>query len=273
MIRRDAGADWLLIPQPEHARFAGEMAARWAAAPLIPRDSVVFATAHHDDGWIEWERAPRAEAGTGLPVDFLGVGADGIGIWERGARLVATHDPYAGILVSLHFCALVEAVARRRPPEERAAIEAFLRGQRAFRESVADAGAAREPSELERLGRNLRVLQILDYLSLVLCCGPATSGRVTTPGGDVPALTLSLEARGEREVALRPWPFEGDEIRGSVPAARLPKVRYDDRSLGRALAAAPREELEFRLVPVEIGSRAAAERLRLPEGEGRGGGR
>lgn len=260
MIRRDAADSWLLIRQPEHARFAGALAARWAAEPVIPRDAVVFAIAHHDDGWIDWERAPRADPQTGFPVDFQGVRFEEFAdIWRRGPRLAAAHDAYAGLLVSRHGSALAE-MARGRRPGEAAAFDELLREQEEFRRGLAEAVDVRG----ERLERNVRLLQALDFLSLTLCMGPAEEPERTPPrSGSAYAGPRShvlrsstigpmrLTPRGERAVAVAPWPFDRTEVRAEVEAFRLPKARYDDEGLARALERAPRLLLDFELTREE----------------------
>jgi hypothetical protein len=234
MIRRDAGDAWLLIAQPAHARFAGELAARWVADAVAPREAVLFAIAHHDDGWIEWERAPRADPETGVPVDFRGIRADEfVTIWRRGPRLAAAHDPLAGVLVSRHGSYLAELNLASRPPEDRAPLEEFLRGQEALRAALL--GGRPGDAALER---NVRLLRDLDYLSLALCMAPAAEREIGP---------LRLAPLGERAVAVAPWPFSGDEVRGEVEARRIAKARYDDRELARAIAAAAPERLDFRL--------------------------
>ena len=57
IIRRD-GQDLLAITQPDHARLAGVFAEAWrdGAGP-----SLVAASHHHDDGWVDWEKAPTVD--------------------------------------------------------------------------------------------------------------------------------------------------------------------------------------------------------------------
>src|SRR5687768_10213993 len=108
MIRRDAAPDrWLLIRQTDHALLSGALAALWRdGGPLGA--SAIHGTAHHDDGWLAWEAAPKADRETGVPIDFLGAAhEDHLLIWERGPRIVAARDPYAGVLVSLHGTGLM----------------------------------------------------------------------------------------------------------------------------------------------------------------------
>ncbi len=62
MLVRDAGDDWLLITQGDHARLAANLAAAVAEPPELPGGivwaDVVDAIRHHDDGWLELDAQP-----------------------------------------------------------------------------------------------------------------------------------------------------------------------------------------------------------------------
>jgi hypothetical protein len=247
MIRRDDGDRWLMIAQPEHARLSGELAALWREGGALP-PSVVYAVTHHDDGWIAWEAAPKADPATGRPVDvFESAPGDYLEIWQRGPSLVARADAYAGILVSHHSGWVTEMKlhgARSLAAGTRTALERHIDEQRAFRAQVARAAGLAVDPAVE--ARHVTILRLLDSISLDLCRAPAQTDRLEVDG-----LRVDLAALGERAVALSPWPFgaERREIVRTVEAAPLPKARYTDASLAGALAATRRERLEYRFVP------------------------
>ena len=62
MIVRDAGEDWLLIRQQDHAELAAALAAAVVTPPALPDGlgwtAVVGAVRRHDDGWQEHDAAP-----------------------------------------------------------------------------------------------------------------------------------------------------------------------------------------------------------------------
>ena len=65
MIRREWEGDFVLIPQPEHARLSGVLAEHWGAGEFVrpePWDEVLLATYEHDEGWVEWEKRPTLDA-------------------------------------------------------------------------------------------------------------------------------------------------------------------------------------------------------------------
>jgi hypothetical protein len=276
MIRRDAGERWLLIPQPAHAALSGALAARWRA-PASPRapsgappPSVVLACARHDDGWIAWEAAAEACPATGRPLDFPEVVlADTFAIWERGPRLVARDDAYAGLLVSCHGEALMahKLDGGHYAGADGARIRSHMAGQRAFRAALAETATIPAERLAARLRDDLRLLQLTDLISLVLCwreVGARERLAVGEPGrerrwplaievGRAP-WACGDEAAGPggigRAAWLDPWPFIGrDPVEAAVPAFALAKRSYTTPALRAALAEGPGARLAIRLVP------------------------
>lgn len=87
MIRREDSDFWLLISQVDHAYLAGDLAAAWGnpqVAELPEPDLLVPAVRDHDEGWREWEKSPKVDAGRGVPRDFLEMPmTDATAIWRR----------------------------------------------------------------------------------------------------------------------------------------------------------------------------------------------
>lgn len=78
MLVRDAGDDWLLITQGDHARLAADLAEAVAEPPALPGGivwaDVVDAIRHHDDGWFERDARP---------------------VWDPDRRRVRNFDEYS----------------------------------------------------------------------------------------------------------------------------------------------------------------------------------
>ena len=84
MIRREAGENWLLISQVDHAHLAAEMATAWETPALPEPDGLLPAIRDHDEGWREWERLPDIDPQTGLPRNFTEMPAsEAVRIWSR----------------------------------------------------------------------------------------------------------------------------------------------------------------------------------------------
>src|ERR671925_1857505 len=68
------GEPHFMIRQVDHARMAGQFAEAFGNdqfARLDPRELMVFVTAHHDEGWAEYDGRPVRDPGSGLPYTFF----------------------------------------------------------------------------------------------------------------------------------------------------------------------------------------------------------
>lgn len=93
MIRRDAGDDWLLISQIDHAHLAAEIASVWGnddIEPLPMADLLVPAIRDHDEGWRAWESAPQIDPNLGWPRNFTEMPMqDATEIWSKSIDICA----------------------------------------------------------------------------------------------------------------------------------------------------------------------------------------
>jgi uncharacterized protein DUF3891 len=256
MIRRtqktaDGGQAWMLISQVDHAHLAGELAASWGAGPfppLVPRDQLLPAIDHHDDGWAEWERCPQVDAEHGRPIDFLEMQlADSLAIWQRSIDAAAAFGPLAAYVVSGHFSALLRRSNAWQPTTTPpAGATAFLDQQDRDRAHWLEAWQGADPvrNTPEVAEQGLKFLQFFDALSLWLCMAERHEPRsMATPGG--PELTLTPRTQ---EVELRPWPWRVPELNVRVAGRAVPVARYES---AQALEQAVSQTvvLSWRLMP------------------------
>jgi hypothetical protein len=260
MIRRALDGHWLCISQPEHARLAGAMAVTWGRPPFlppVPRTEVLQAVAEHDNGWAEWEAAPGLDPAAGGPFHFTEMPvADHLAIWRRGVQRMLEQNPYAGLLVSMHGSALMRfrlEPAARTPEVDRAAVRSFVeeqeRLQAALREGLKARIRYREAVGRGHLMANFRLLQFLDAVSLLLCCG-ADEPQVFTavPLGEGRRRT-DLEVTPDPEGArLTPYPLTRDPACFAVTGRLLPGRPFPDpAALHAAWSDAPERSLTFTL--------------------------
>src|SRR5262245_48839151 len=137
MIRREVKDEtgqvrWVLIPQIEHALLAFRLAEHWGQgsfAPLEPRAELLWAVAHHDDGWRDWDASPGVDPVHGRPRSFTEMEiADSVAIWSGSIETAAAAGPLQGYVVAGHFCVLARRASAWRnadPAWDQA--EAFLR--------------------------------------------------------------------------------------------------------------------------------------------------
>jgi hypothetical protein len=221
VLLRPDGDSVLCIGQASHAWISGQMARAWAE-PFEPYEEVCLAAEQHDVGMAEWDLAPTLNRSTGLPQSFteMPVGVHSA-LWREAPRRLVSTSGYAAALVSLHGSRLYEMRSSTREVEE------FLEWQERFRGWLGFSRTDLEPGST--------LLWVWDYLSLALLLG--WQGQVE--GLDV------------RDGSVRPWPFRSPSLTVRCEARRLSGRFTDEPSLHAALAAAPRETLECRVVRAE----------------------
>jgi hypothetical protein len=255
MIRRDAENDqWILISQVEHARLAGLLAAPWGTgsfAALEPRAELVAAIEHHDDGWSAWEVAPKVDAETGRPLDFLETPlTDSLAIWRDSIEAAANKaGPLAGYMVSGHFSALLRRSSTRAKEHAASAALAndFFR-QQSERQSAWLTAAHVDQAAAERA---VGWLQLFDAISLWLCCAERREPETfDTPAGQ--SVTFHPDAN-RNEFRVSPWPFEPSRLDLTVVGRAVPAVKYASPS-DLATAIATPATLRWMLLPGDTAS-------------------
>jgi len=234
MIIRRAAQGLLAIAQPDHARLAGVFAESWRAGA---GPSLVAASHHHDDGWIDWEKAPTVDD-RGRPHDFLTIPMDDrVAVYRRGIDLLAATDRAAGLLTSLHFGRLLAEGLEALEGDARRTAEDFLAEQ-----STWEAQTRQQVGEPEGVEADYRVLRAVDYLSLLLCMRPLDELDAAS------VMTMTLRVEGQR-VILDPYPFDVGELTVTVAARELAATTFDnDEAYRSALAGAPVRELTWTLI-------------------------
>jgi hypothetical protein len=260
MIRRDATAPdgtrcWILISQVEHARISGELAEHWGAggfAPLEPRNDLLPAIFHHDDGWAVWEQHPGVDAKSGRPLNFTEMPlADSLAIWQRSIDAVQASGDLGGYIVSGHFSALLRHVNHWQKIGTDHGTDAadFLARQDAFRAAALTRWQAAHPtSDAQAVAAHgLKCLQFFDALSLWFCTSERDQPQtLDVPGGP----PLTLRPHSPTEIRLSPWPLDRSELTIGVAGRQIPATRFATRE---ELAAAPSTtvQLAWRLTPAE----------------------
>jgi len=218
MIRREEADTLWLIHQAAHAYIAGQIADHWIGSgtmDITPREELLLAATYHDAGWAAAEQRPHINA-DGLPRTFTEMDLlDHFSIWQHSIEAVFVQNRYAGLLTSLHCTALYEQRLQyvADPPEDRAHIQSFLETwhtwQRKQIAALTDHPRYGSAVNAPRLGENLRLLQVWDYLSLLVCMSTVREQTLE----DIPLATgerktLRAAASGPRGMALDPFPLD-----------------------------------------------------------------
>jgi hypothetical protein len=264
-----------------------------ATDPARWRDEVVLGIAEHDNGWWETEAMPRFNHRDGLPVgigeaapptdanEFEGWRSGGFERWSIGIQRLAGLHPYSALLVSLHaywlYAMAFEDLARDAEPMrhfvfgepdiadgltgERARTRAFLEQQADLQaqltQRLADDAAMARAVEPAHLQPHLRLLQLMDSLSLYLALNDQDDHELphVPRGGWDDRCTIRWMRRDARTIALDPYPFDVDPLPVLMPARIVTEAQRDAGSdsaspLAR-LHALPLRTIEFTLVSGE----------------------
>lgn len=269
MIRRDiqlsdGAPGWALISQIEHARISALLASHCrgrfgrANASLI-RDETLVAIAAHDDGWGEWDDAPRLDAEHGRPLSFMELAVeDSTSIWSKSIEVAAEIGPLAAWIVSGHFIRLLEnsehaqfdPSAQAWLSETSSRRDAWFAKWQSYDPEARDAAVANEA---------LQWLWSFDEASLWICHqgpvgGEAGRNSAYAIGAGAP-VTMTLSSRGEMSagnlargvVHAEPWRFDVESLELDGSALIVPAGRYN--SPQQLLAAGRPDTLRWLLVP------------------------
>lgn len=222
IVQRRAGC-LRLFRQHDHALVAGELALAWLESGAEPPVSeiLVTATALHDLSWRKADRGPRWNPRTGRPFDFLDFPVKKkFRAFVEGVDKVEELDPYAALLVSLHYATFQGAPAW------------FVDTERERQAGLARRMGSALPDE-EAIAADLELLRLFDRLSLHMCLASPEAlpeGRPTWLGDQfrVPEWDEPLNVRWWDAgcATLEPWPYEGKAVRVEIPFRDLPAERY-----------------------------------------------
>ena len=215
IVRRD-GDGWIVIRQMDHATHCGKIARAWRDGPFGGPGSVSAslekAAGFHDLGWTDVDMKVELNP-DGTPLNFTQIDERRhTEFYSAAVREIASTDPYAGYLVSLHATGLY---SRRfgwagLKPVDWTAIgphgRALLEREKAFRAELVKV-IEPEQVEFENAWRDYMLLETFDFLSLLTCFGLASDGC-----GPVPTLpgqweNLQVRRLGPFEVEISPFPF------------------------------------------------------------------
>ena len=243
MIVQEIAGGLLLFRQTEHALLSGAFAEAWGNEniPEPPRrPSTLVAAARHDDGWAEWELAPKLGP-NGEPVDFIHIPVnEHTELYRRGIDLVESEDPYAGLVASLHgerlytrpFYPGMDPRIEHLEGRDLELATSYVDGERKRQERLRAEDADEDAEE------DWRRLQVWDRLSLLVCMQALdkvfdqTLPPIASVDGDVQIVARSP---GDGDSGVRPVsiPHEPGPLRDrSVPNARTNVGRRSDVSLG-----------------------------------------
>jgi hypothetical protein len=260
MIRREVGDEYWLVAQNDHAILSGQLAEKFGGPHAQPPSrEAITGIAMHDAGWPLHDEEPTIN-NDHIPIDVFESRREvALKVWTASSDRAAAVDPYAGLLVSLHSLALSIFASMQTSfkhekvdmsdPRTRFEMNKFqhrqielqeqLRRKLGMRTDLPIRNGLAEESDDPRekqLIFDFRLLQVLDKISLGICCTKPPFARIEPlhlQPGDHP-IALELTRPSADRVLVNPWLFVQPEIRLKVPFKRVPAREYEsDEALRR----------------------------------------
>lgn len=257
----------LLVTQEDHAVLSGELAAHWGNdifEPVQPHESMLTAARQHDVGWLEPDSVPLLDHTTGKPVHVTDVDLTAHQrFYAKGVAEVSAFDPYAGLVVSLHWTGLYRGrwglgpsfdPARARAANLDRVVEdqeiSWIKVREELRQRAED---GRRSHFEQRLWANYDLLQAFDLISIFLCTsfgGEEQTIPAVPRGPWQPSEAIVLRADTDRTVTVRPFPFDQPGLAVGVRGRWIADRRYATESeLHETFVAAEPVQIEWRLEP------------------------
>ncbi len=246
-----------ITTQTAHGWLAGQLAMYWGNDQFSRPShfqAVVLAAANHDQGWQTWEQSPQLNPNC-LPTDFMEMPvATHLQIWRQSVASVQSQTLYGAVLVSQHARLLVEGrLAQQRDTEaDISQMRAFCSEQRAWENTIL--GNLRlektfsEACRPQTLRTNLRLLQVFDWVSLLLCMNSPPEAVIH----NIPCrlgteqTTIQLLPTGEQTITVKPWPFAVEYFAVTVFVRVLPELYFkNDSAFQLAWHNTPEQPLVF----------------------------
>ncbi|HUN24193.1 MAG TPA: DUF3891 family protein [Anaerolineales bacterium] len=227
------GSPHFIITQADHAMMSGQFALAFGNAqfePLTPLAPLVYAIAHHDQGWVELDAQITFDAHTGLPYHLTQTPLPLLVQTSMGSPTFnERYHPLSGLLSSMHTWGLYNGryglsdkiFINLIPPEHKPSVQNMLDGElaRQARLKLASAHQATWVDESFLL-HNYKLLQFFDTLALYFHTTHA-SQRTATSFLNVPQaigrdVTIALQPIAENTARLSPYPFRAPQLEVTV---------------------------------------------------------
>lgn len=250
IVRKMGDGRLLCVHQTTHALMAAQFCRFWGndsfAAPR-PYAPVMMAIAQHDNGWAEWETAPKLRD-DGFPMDFMTF-TDQVAktrLWQVGIDRAWGQHPYAALIIGRHASILYEQFQARDAydPVDNAAVNRFLADQRQLLEQAHqllgdDPGFvwALQPEVIEA---NARLLQFGDHASLQVSVPWAKDATLSDCPVDYSGTQTKIRMRyDDAHISFDPWPFAVDQFDVSLEGYLIDQDHFaNENAYHQALAKA-----------------------------------
>lgn len=238
MIRR-RDTPTTIIPQTAHGWLAGQLASHWGNSRFQhPGDAreMVLATSNHDQGWVTWEQNPALNAER-RPTDFLEMPvAEHVKIWKQSIATVDSQSRYGALLVSRHARFLNELRLQNGNDStaDKECLQNFCTEQSAWETTELNVLQHQRyyaaMCQRSRFEAAFRLLQVFDWLSLLLCMDTVTHTIVENVPGESAdeRIEITLKAMSPDVFTISPWPFDVPAFSTMLQTKNLPAETFAD---------------------------------------------
>lgn len=253
-----------LVEQYHHSIQAGEVARQWGNEEFdAPSQSLITAVEKHDIGWVEPDKEILFDEESGRPINFININVkQHVRFYSNGYKKILEEDPYAGMLIGMHWIGLYTSRFGYDPtftykiPED---LKDYMQNvvietQKEWVNIKMNYWKFNEKrSEFEdKLWMDYEFLQLMDRMSQLVSLhthhdkAEAILGPVRKNQGSE-GIQVSVQLPGDGSVIVEPFPFK-KEFETSVKVRKLPDKKYESHTdLSQEIANAPLEVIKWKI--------------------------
>jgi hypothetical protein len=268
-----AGDAHFISTMAEHNDLCGQFARAFGNERFekpVPWEETVYAIAHHDRGWDEFDAAPVLDPESGLPTGVGGAkGPGGAETTRRSPDFNEKRHAYCGLLASMHTWGLYKdrygfsefrvrkaggisvPIGADVADETNAILDGEVVRQERLKAMLADNPETRPWIEDDRLFANYKLMQFCDTLALYFNLRHESERETETfvhvperPGRDT---DITVTPLGDNVYSFAPFPFESDPLVVHC-AGRYLKPVQGDADIAALLGGLKTEEQTFTFV-------------------------
>lgn len=269
ITRHDDGYLYI-VNQYDHSVQAGGVAGHWGNEVFMRPDyfdSLCLAVEKHDIGWVESDEKVLFNQETGQPVPFLSVNLlQHIAFYGKGYEQVKAEDPYAGLLVGMHWMGLYTSRFGYDPsftfeiPEDLASqidekINSMQKEWVDLKMEIWDKKSPRSQFE-NNLWINYEILQFMDRLSQYVSMHKQDTTNKLIMGPvrkdlESKGTMITVQGQGDGTIVVDPFPFSS-EVETTVKLRKIPDIKYvSHNAVYKALELAEVEEVAWKFIPLK----------------------
>ncbi|RFU70505.1 DUF3891 family protein [Peribacillus saganii] len=257
----------VLVRQDEHAIQMGDVARKWGNEnfeKLLNHESVSLGIEKHDAGWRGPDDEVLFNSNTKRPTNFLEVNLpEHVRFYELGYRETLKQDPYAGMMLGMHWIGLYTSRFGYDPTftyKVSDDLVEFMNNTVAnIQKEWIDVKLQywqkqQQRSEFEdHVWMQYEFFQVMDLLGLFMglndpkiekevSLGPIRMSRKSDP------INLTVKSNGNGTLLVHPFPF-ADEFETSVPGRRIEDREYESHQEAKQIVeGTEKEDIVWKIV-------------------------